>query len=83
MCVKFSLVELIVKHILHTQCSNSRILEDLTNIVILGPTITLRYRENVDRGAFSICPFNLRGRDLKSLHLFYLLFSLLNGNKNV
>ena len=34
-------VELIVKHIKHPQCCKSRILEDLTNIVILGLTITL------------------------------------------
>ena len=34
-------VELIVKHITRPQCFKSRILEDLTNIVILRPTITL------------------------------------------
>ena len=34
------LVELIVQHILRPQCCRSRILEDLTDIVILGPTIT-------------------------------------------
>ena len=29
------------------QCCKSRILEDLTDISIKGPTITLEYRENV------------------------------------
>ena len=35
------LVELIVEHIIRPQCCKSQILEDLTNIVILGLTITL------------------------------------------
>ena len=35
------LVELIVEHIICPQRWKSRILEDLTDIVILGPTITL------------------------------------------
>ena len=41
------LVELIVQHIIQPQCCKSRILEDLTDIVILSPTITLSYQENV------------------------------------
>ena len=35
------LVELIVEHIIHPQCCKSWILEDLIDIVITGPTITL------------------------------------------
>ena len=34
-------VELIVEHFIRPQCCKSWILEDLTDIVILGPTITL------------------------------------------
>ena len=34
-------VKLIVEHIIHPQCCKSRIREDLTDIVILGSTITL------------------------------------------
>ena len=37
------------------QCCKSRILEDLTDIVILGLTITLSYR-GIRDGAFSIRP---------------------------
>ena len=40
-------IELIVKHIIHPQCCNSRILEDMTEIYIIGPTIKLKYQENV------------------------------------
>ena len=35
-------VELMVKHIIRPQWCKSRILEDLTDIVILGPVVTLR-----------------------------------------
>ena len=41
------MVYLIVKHIIRTQCCKSQILEDLTEIYIIGPTIALQYRENV------------------------------------
>ena len=34
-------VEIIVEHIKYPQCCKSRILEDLTDIVILGPTNAL------------------------------------------
>ena len=33
--------QLIVEHIIHPQCRKSRILEDLIDISIIGPTITL------------------------------------------
>ena len=50
------LTELIVKHIIRPQCCTSQILEDMTEIYIIGPTITLQYRKNVGlrnkRGCF-------------------------------
>ena len=44
------------EHIVLPQCCKSQILEDLTENVIIGPTIALKYRENVGtrikRGCF-------------------------------
>ena len=57
------LVELIVEHIIQPQCCKSRIWEDLTDIVIIGLTITLKYQENVGprnkRGCFQHPPILL------------------------
>ena len=53
------LVELIVEHIIRPKKCKSQILEDLIDISIIGPTITLQYRENVG-------PRNKRGVLLES-----------------